>query len=68
MSKTEQCPLCDNKGAIDIVESWHELTVWCILCHPDLFEEAAVAYLANYGIDFRPTVMDYMQVILNQKK
>jgi exosome complex RNA-binding protein Csl4 len=36
---------------VDIIQTWHELTVWCPECQEDDFRKAANEYKRKYGID-----------------
>lgn len=55
------CGICEGRGVLDIVESWHTLTVWCPNCEKNKFERAATVYQRDFGRDFRNTVYQFVE-------
>jgi len=63
----ENCQMCSGKGTVDIMQTWHELTVWCPECETKKYEDARMVYKKNYGIDFSNDVDDAVITKKDQK-
>jgi excinuclease UvrABC ATPase subunit len=48
----ENCQTCSGRGVIDIVQTWHELTIWCPDCNPEKYNVAIAHYRKTTGINY----------------